>query len=172
MIKNLSYLLLFFAAFILTSQVEAKEHRTCKKNKTLFSVTYQNLTGLSISGSGSVSQEIANITQGTKIIDDPISFNSGTTTIDFPNPVLQISAVEGDTVFVNLAFSLNPGSSVVSSQPIIIMTSDTKNFSTPQTNSLLSPGITLSNTASVVVGTDLFDFFTVFPALGEPVCHR
>lgn len=164
MTRSLRYLLLFFVVSLLSSTVEGRDHHFCKKNnKTLFSATYVNLIDLSITGTGNVSQEVANITQGTKVLEDPIPFNSSTSSIVFPNPLVQIPAEEGDTIFVTLSFSLDPGSSVVSSQPLIVITSDRKNFSTPQTTSLLEPGVILSNTSAVTVGTDLFGFFTVFP---------
>lgn len=137
-------------------------HQQKKNKKTIFTANYNNWTDLTVVGSGTITQSVANITQGTKVRGNPISFSASTTEIIFSNPIITIKAREGDTIFVNAFIHLNPGSSIISSQPLTAFTSDTKNFSSPQNLTLLLPNISVDNSSSNPIDADNFSYVTVF----------
>lgn len=137
------------------------KHGKCKK-RTIFTANYQTWNDVTVIGTGTINQEVANITQGTKITLPPISFSSATTEITFTTPSISIPARYGDTIFVDVSFSLDADSSITSTQPFLVSTSDTKNFSSPQNLALITPDFTTSNTSSARIDRDNFTFVTVF----------
>lgn len=137
--------------------------KKCKK--TVVTATFPTWNNVTVTGTGDIFQQVANITQGTKIALPSINFNSSTTAIVFPTPTITLAACEGDTIFFSAVVSLDPGSSIISTQPLTVQSSDSKNIITPGNSVLIDPNMLESNPTNMEINYNNNTFRTIFPGL-------